>query len=67
MATILKTNSIYYNDVNLIAQRCKVESRKNIPIELNRIIVSPMQSLREQSRSSMPRSSAAGSGTPCQP
>lgn len=45
MAKLLKTNSIYYNDVNLIAQPCKVVSRKQIPVELNRIIVSPMQSI----------------------
>ena len=45
MATLLKTKSIYYNDVNLIAQPCQVSSRKQIPIELERIIVSPMQSI----------------------
>jgi GMP reductase len=45
MAEILKSKSIYYNDVNLIAQPCKVKSRKDIPSELNRIIVSPMQSI----------------------
>ena len=45
MAQILKTKSIYYNDVNLIAQPCKVKSRKDIPIELNRIIVSPMEAI----------------------
>jgi hypothetical protein len=45
MAKILKDKSIYYNDVNLIAQRCKVKSRSDIPKELNRIIVSPMQSI----------------------
>ena len=45
MATILKSNSIYYNDVNLIAQPCKVKSRKDIPVELDRIIVSPMQAI----------------------
>lgn len=45
MAEILKTKSIYYNDVNLIAKPCKVKSRKDIPRELNRIIVSPMQSI----------------------
>ena len=42
MATILSTKSIYYNDVNLIAQPAKVKSRKDVPVELNRIIVSPM-------------------------
>ena len=45
MAQILKTKSIYYNDVNLIAQPCKVKSRKDIPVELNRIIVSPMEAI----------------------
>jgi len=45
MAQILKTKSIYYNDVNLVAQPCKVRSRKDIPVELNRIIVSPMEAI----------------------
>lgn len=45
MAQILKTKSIYYNDVNLVAQPCKIKSRKDIPIELNRIIVSPMEAI----------------------
>jgi hypothetical protein len=45
MAEILKSKSIYYNDVNLIAQSCKVKSRKDIPVELNRIIVSPMEAI----------------------
>lgn len=45
MAKILKSKSIYYNDVNLIAQPCKVRSRRDIPVELNRIIVSPMESI----------------------
>ena len=45
MAEILKTKSIYYNDVNLVAQPCKVKSRKDIPVELNRIIVSPMEAI----------------------
>ena len=45
MAQILKTKSIYYNDVNLVAQPCKVKSRKDIPVELNRIIVSPMEAI----------------------
>lgn len=45
MAIILNTKSIYYNDVNLIAKPCKVKSRKEIPNELHRIIVSPMQSI----------------------
>lgn len=45
MAQILKSKSIYYNDVNLVAQPCKVKSRKDIPCELNRIIVSPMEAI----------------------
>lgn len=45
MATILKTKSIYYNDVNLIAQPSIIHSRSEVPKELNRIIVSPMESL----------------------
>lgn len=43
--TILKSRSIYYDDVNLIAQPTEVKSRKDIPEELGRIIVSPMQSI----------------------
>ena len=42
MATILKTKSIYYNDINLVARPAKIESRKDVPLELNRIVVSPM-------------------------
>ena len=45
MAQILKSKSIYYNDVNLVAQPCKVKSRKDIPVELNRIVVSPMEAI----------------------
>ena len=45
MATILKTKSIYYNDVNLIAQPSAVNSRSEVPRELNRIIVSPMEAV----------------------
>lgn len=45
MATILKTKSVYYNDVNLIAKPSVVESRKEVPIELNKIIVSPMHAV----------------------
>jgi GMP reductase len=43
--TLLKSKSIYYDNVNLIAQPTEVKSRKEIPIELERIIVSPMQSI----------------------
>lgn len=42
---MLNTKSIYYNDVNLIAQPTEVKSRKEIPKELERIMVSPMQSI----------------------
>lgn len=45
MAKILDTKSIYYNDVNLIAQPSAVKSRGDIPKELNRIIVSPMEAV----------------------
>jgi GMP reductase len=45
MATILPSKSIYYNDVNLIAQPSVVESRSQVPRELNRIIVSPMHAV----------------------
>jgi len=45
MATILKTKSIYYNDVNLIARPASIVSRKDVPIELDRIIVSPMSAV----------------------
>ena len=45
MATILKTKSIYYNDVNIIAQPAIIKSRSEIPKELNRIIVSPMSAI----------------------
>jgi GMP reductase len=43
--TLLNSKSIYYDDVNLIAQPTEVKSRKEIPQELERIIVSPMQSI----------------------
>lgn len=42
---ILKSKSIYYNDVNLIAQPSDIISRCNIERELHRIIVSPMQAV----------------------
>jgi hypothetical protein len=42
---LLNSRSIYYDDVNLIAQPTEVKSRKDIPQELERIIVSPMQSI----------------------
>lgn len=47
MPKILKTKSIYYNDCNLIAQPAHptLKSRKDIPVELNRIIVSPMDAV----------------------
>lgn len=43
--TILKSRSIYYDNVNLIAQPTEVKSRKDIPQELERVMVSPMQSI----------------------
>jgi len=45
MATILKTKSLYYPDVNLIAQVGQVKSRADVPKELRRIIVSPMMAV----------------------
>lgn len=45
MATVLRSKSIYYNDVNLIAKIAKVNSRSEVPKELNRILVSPMSSV----------------------
>lgn len=42
---ISKEKSIYYDDVNLLAQPCTVKSRKDIPKELWRLIVSPMSSI----------------------
>jgi len=45
MATILDSKSIYYNDVNLIARLARVNSRSEVPRELNRIFVSPMSSI----------------------
>jgi GMP reductase len=42
---LLNSRSIYYDDVNLVAQPTEVKSRKEIPQELERIIVSPMQSI----------------------
>jgi hypothetical protein len=42
---LLNSKSIYYENVNLIAQPTEVKSRKEIPQELDRIIVSPMQSI----------------------
>jgi IMP dehydrogenase/GMP reductase len=45
MAKILSTKSIYYNDVNLIAQSSIINSRTEVPKELHRFIVSPMESV----------------------
>ena len=45
MATILKTKSLYYNDVNIIAQPATINSRTEVPKELHRIIVSPMSAI----------------------
>ena len=45
MATILKTKSIYFNDVCLLPRLGVVKSRKDVPNELYRVIVSPMVSV----------------------
>jgi IMP dehydrogenase/GMP reductase len=45
MATILNTKSIYYNDINVLAGLGVVNSRKEVPKELFRIITSPMSSI----------------------
>jgi hypothetical protein len=42
---ILKSRSIYYDNVNLIAQPTDISSRTQIPEEKWRIMVSPMQSI----------------------
>jgi hypothetical protein len=43
---ILQSKSIYYDDVNLIAQPNNlIASRKDVPKELNRIFVSPMSAI----------------------
>jgi len=41
----LSTQSIYYDDVNLIAQPGSVKSRKDIKIDNNRIMIAPMSSI----------------------
>lgn len=43
--TLLKTKSLYYKDVNMIAAPTILPSRKLIPEEKNRVMVSPMQSV----------------------
>lgn len=42
---LLETKSLYYKDVNLIAQPTTMASRKLIPEEKHRVMVSPMQSI----------------------
>jgi GMP reductase len=42
---LLKTKSVYYDDVNLIAHPTQLKSRKEVPEEKWRIMVSPMQSI----------------------
>ena len=42
---LLKTRSIYYDNVNLIAHPTQLKSRKEVPEEKWRIMVSPMQSI----------------------
>lgn len=46
MPTILPTKSLYYSDVNLISNgNGKVNSRSEIPKELNRVFTSPMAAI----------------------
>lgn len=45
MAILVKTKSLSYKDVNLLAQIGEVESRKTIPIEGYRIVISAMTSI----------------------
>lgn len=47
MPKILESKSLYYNDINLIAQPSKsfIGSRKEINVDLHRIIVSPMEAV----------------------
>lgn len=45
MAIILKTKSVYFNDAVLLPKLGKVKSRKDVPKELWRVIVSPMISV----------------------
>ena len=45
MIKIMNTKSIYYNDVNLIAKPSAINSRSEVPKELHRIIVAPMEAV----------------------
>lgn len=46
MSTILPTKSIYFSDVNLISYgNGRVNSRSEIPKELNRVFTSPMSAI----------------------
>lgn len=46
MPTFLSTRSLYYNDVNLIAQpQSLIQSREQIPIALDRVYVAPMAAI----------------------
>lgn len=45
MAVILKSKSIYFNDIVMLPKLGKVRSRKDVPVELYRVIVSPMVSV----------------------
>lgn len=45
MAHFTQTKSLSYQDVNLLAQPSLVKSRKEIPIEMHRIVVSSMTSI----------------------
>lgn len=46
MARFLRTKSLYYNDVNLIASKGVVVTRREVPRELHRIIVAPMAAIQ---------------------
>lgn len=45
MATILQTKSVYFNDIVMLPKLGKVKSRKDVPNELYRVVVSPMISV----------------------
>lgn len=45
MATILKTKSIYFNDIIMLPKLGAVRSRKDVPDEKFRIIISPMSAV----------------------
>jgi IMP dehydrogenase/GMP reductase len=45
MVRFLKTKSLYYHDVNLIASKGCVVTRKDVPVERHRIFVAPMAAI----------------------